>query len=488
MPAEPQLPDRPLVHHTPPQGWMNDPNGLVHHDRQWHLCYQHQPDALVWGPMHWGHAVSRDLLTWEHLPVALEPDEQGAIFSGSAVLDREGRSGYGPEALLAFFTYHRDGDRGQALAGSVDGGRTWTKHAANPVLPAPADSTVFRDPRVLRYRDPSGGAWWVMVVAAGDAVRFHRSDDLLRWTHTGTLGGLTDGGLGTVETPELVELDVDGGPERAWMLAFGHDTGGPHGGSATRYLVGGFDGACFTPLHGTDGVRWADQGADFYAAQSWTDAPEGRCLWIGWLSNWAYAASVPATSWRGMMSLPRELRLVRDTTGVPVLAQQPVQELDAARHRLVELHEPDLEVARAALAEVAGPCLDVRLEIEVPSEAAGVLDLGVHVPRDAPAASGAGSRVRYEVGSRQLVVDRSHAGAALPPAAPTVLRSTPLEPGEELDLRIVADTSSVEVFAARGTTVLSAQVLPPEATRVRLDQLPAGARILHLDIGEIVVR
>jgi fructan beta-fructosidase len=498
VPPVPRLPDRPVVHATPPLGWMNDPNGLVHLDGEWHLCYQHHPDSLVWGPMHWGHAVSRDLLTWEHLPVALAPDEHGTIFSGSAVVDRAGTAGYGPDALLAFFTYHRDGDRGQALAWSLDAGRTWTKHAANPLVPAPGDGPDFRDPRVRRYRDPSGTAWWVMVVAAGQRLCFYRSDDLLDWTPTSTLTGLSGESLGVVETPELVEVDVDGATERAWILAFGHTTGGPQGGSGARYLVGRFDGERFTPSD--DEVRWVDHGADLYALQAWSDGPDGRRIWVGWMSNWAYANEVPASTWRGMMSIPREVRLVRDGAGSLALAQRPVRELDARRTRLVELHEPELEAARSVLAGVRGPCLDVRLTLALPPEAAGELDLVVHVPaagttrsrggtdgsRVDPTVPPAGTRIGYDAATRQVVVDRGRSGTPVAAGSPTVHRSVPLPAREVLDLRILTDTCSVEVFAAGGTVVLSDLVLAaPDATGIRIDRVPAGARILHLDVGRV---
>ena len=298
---------RPIAHFTPPEAWLNDPNGLVHLDGEYHLFYQHHPDADVWGPMHWGHAVSRDLLRWEHLPVALAPDEHGAIFSGSAVVDSDGVAGLGRGALLAFFTHHRDGCQRQSLAYSTDAGRSWTKYAGNPVLVDETIGSDFRDPRVLRYEGPTG-SHWVMLVAAGNHVRFYGSDDLLSWRFLSTLGADEGGGLGVFETPDLFPVPVAGTERSRWVLSVGHLDGGPCGGSGMRYLVGDFDGTRFAPDEPAGRIRWADHGADFYAAQTWSHEPDDRPIWVGWVNNWAYADRIPSTGWRGMLSLPRELR------------------------------------------------------------------------------------------------------------------------------------------------------------------------------------
>ena len=471
-------PDRPVCHFTPPAGWMNDPNGLVHHAGQWHLCYQHHPDSLVWGPMHWGHAVSRDLLTWQHLPIALAPDEHGTIFSGSAVVDHDGVAGYGPGAMLAFYTYHRERDRGQGLAFSLDAGRSWTKHAGNPILLPPDGDVDFRDPKVLRYQDSAGPAWWVLLLAAGRVLRFYRSDDLLRWTPTGTFVDRAGDDLAVLETPELLELPIDDGAERAWVLSFGQTLGGPQGGSGSRYLVGGFDGQRFTPSEGDTEVRWADHGADFYAAQSWTDSPDGRRIWVGWMSNWAYAETTPATTWRGMLSIPRELGLTRGGDGRLWLTQRPVRELTDAHVPLVDLHDPDLATAQQALARIRGRCLDVTLAVEFAGTTHGRLDLAVHH------GPGGATRVGYDPVSGQVVVDRSRSGGGLDPAAPTHHRSPPLTGGGAVELRVLVDTTSVEVFADGGAVVLSVLAFPPPgATGIRLEL--DDARIIRLAVAAV---
>ena len=186
---------RPRFHFTPPKNWMNDPNGLVYYQGEYHLFYQYHPNSNVWGPMHWGHAVSKDLVTWEHLPIALSPDEQGYIFSGSAVADVDNRSGLGTAdnpPLISIFTYHdpiaeessEDGFQSQAIAFSQDNGRVWQKYKHNPVL-RNRDLKDFRDPKVTWYEK---GNQWIMSIAAGDHIRFYATTNLLDWDFLSDFG------------------------------------------------------------------------------------------------------------------------------------------------------------------------------------------------------------------------------------------------------------------------------------------------------------
>jgi fructan beta-fructosidase len=474
--------DRPRFHFTPPGGWLNDPNGLVHVGEEWHLFYQHHPAQTVWGPMHWGHAVSRDLVTWRHLPIALEPDELGTIFSGSIVVDRDGTAGYGPGSLLAFYTYHREHNRGQGLAWSRDAGRTWTKHAANPILLPPDSGPDFRDPKVFRYTAPDGDAWWVMVLAGGGVVHLYRSRDLLRWTPTSRFGAGQPASVGVFETPDLFELPVDGGPERRWVLTVGHLTGGPQGGSGTRYLLGVFDGERFVADGPATKLRWADHGADFYAAQSWTDAPDGRRVWLGWMNNWAYANVVPATTWRGLLSTPRELRLDRDVTGRVVLAQQPVRELDDHVRPVVALEHPSLDVANAALADVDATSLDLELDLTLDPPPGG------HVQLLLRGGAATGTAVRYDGRREVLEIDRSSAaphadaGVADVHAAPL-----PFPAGGRLHLRVLVDRCSIEVFADDGRVTISDLVFPPtDVGDLRIVDL--GGALVRVTAGEVAPR
>lgn len=323
---------RPQYHFTPPSQWMNDPNGMVFYEGEYHLFYQFYPDSNVWGPMHWGHAVSDDMITWEHLPVALEPDSLGYIFSGSAVIDWENTSGLssGQEPpMIAIFTYHdpvgaeaeTDTFQTQGIAYSLDRGRNWIKYANNPVLDNPG-IIDFRDPKVMWHEEKGK---WIMILAVKDHINIYSSPDLLSWTLESEFGHTIGGHGGVWECPDLFALEDESGNKK-WIMLVSINPGGPQGGSATQYFVGDFDGGTFVPADTT--TRWIDLGADNYAGVTWSDIPEedGRRLFIGWMSNWQYAQEVPTTEWRSAMTLPREL-LLTEANGQPILKSRPVKEI-----------------------------------------------------------------------------------------------------------------------------------------------------------------
>ncbi|MGB0204364.1 MAG: glycoside hydrolase family 32 protein [Neptuniibacter sp.] len=318
---------RPEFHFTPQYGWMNDPNGLVYFEGEYHLFYQYFPDGLEWGPMHWGHAVSTDLVHWEHLDTALFPDEQGMCFSGSAVVDHHNNCGLFDDqpGLLAFYTVHRitgDGKEDyvqeQCLAFSKDKGRTWEKYAGNPIIPAP-EFRDFRDPKIT-WHEASGA--WIMSVACGQSIRFYRSPNFIDWEFTSEFGeGQGAHTPGPWECPDLFELPVEGGEGSRWVLIVGVGAGDDDWGSFTQYFLGEFDGYKFNNENAADKVLLVDQGRDFYAVQSWSDVPDGRRLAIAWANNWLYADQLPESGWRGMMTLPREIRLQATPEG-PRLAHE----------------------------------------------------------------------------------------------------------------------------------------------------------------------
>lgn len=320
---------RPALHFTPPRGWMNDPNGLVHFEGEYHLFYQHYPHDRIPGPMHWGHAVSRDLCRWEHLPIALAPDDAGMCFSGSAIVDRHDTTGLfdGQPGLLAFYTVHRTAEddpedyvEEQCLAYSRDRGRSWHKYAGNPVVTEPG-LRDFRDPKVI-WHAPSRR--WVMALACGQTIRFYVSENLLDWRLASVFGeGEGAHTRHPWECPDLFELPVAGtgedDPATRWVLVVGIGASDDNPfGSFTQYFIGDFDGERFHNDNPADRVLMMDQGRDFYAVQSWSDLPEadGRRLAIAWLSNWQYANQTPEAGWRGAMSFPRELSLVATPEGV----------------------------------------------------------------------------------------------------------------------------------------------------------------------------
>ncbi|MBP9925145.1 MAG: glycoside hydrolase family 32 protein [Cyclobacteriaceae bacterium] len=306
---------RPQFHFTPKTAWMNDPNGLVFYEGEYHLFYQHYPDSTVWGPMHWGHAVSTDLIHWEHLPIALYPDSLGYIFSGSAVVDWKNTSGLGSTEqppLVAIFTYHNAaGERAgkidyqtQGIAYSLDKGRTWTKYDHNPVLANPG-IIDFRDPKVA-WNEVSNQ--WVMTLAVKDHIEFYGSPDLKKWNKLSEFGKSLGAHGGVWECPDLFPLKDEAGNTH-WVLFVSINPGGPQGGSATQYFVGDYDGKNFIPQDTL--TRWIDYGADNYAGVTWSDIPamDGRRLFIGWMSNWQYANVVPTKAWRSATTLPREVVL-----------------------------------------------------------------------------------------------------------------------------------------------------------------------------------
>lgn len=345
--AEPALMDeqfRPQYHFTPEEKWMNDPNGLVYQNGKYHLFFQHYPEDNVWGPMHWGHATSEDLVDWEHQPIALYPDSLGFIFSGSAVIDKENTAGFGENAMVAIFTYHnpnmeqegREDFQYQGIAYSLDEGKTWTKYSGNPVLPNPGVRD-FRDPKV--FRDPITNNW-KMIIAAGDHLQLFASEDLKKWDKVSDFEDPVDEPVGVWECPDLFPLQVNGNGEEKWVLIISHNPGAPNGGSGTRYFIGDYDGKNFTTNQEEN--QWLDYGTDNYAGVTFNNTPEERRIFIGWMSNWDYATQTPTETWRSAMTLPRELELKKDNEDY-YLASFPVEQLSAISDQKVSEALVDLE-------------------------------------------------------------------------------------------------------------------------------------------------
>jgi fructan beta-fructosidase len=470
-------PLRPLYHFTPPAGWLNDPNGMVYAAGEYHLFYQHHPTSLVWDAMHWGHAVSRDLVRWEHLPIALAPDSLGTIFSGSAVVDARDTAGFGAGALVAAFTYDGDHRQTQGLAFSTDHGRSWTKYAGNPVLRPEDGRANFRDPKVFWYSQGSSAGHWVMALSAGDSIWLYSSPDLKSWTRTSIFGLGYGSHAGVWETPDLFELAVDGGPETKWVLSVGVMHGAPAGGSGVQYFVGDFDGATFTSDHPPEHVLWADFGADFYAPQSWSDAPDGRRTWLAWMNNWRYAREVPASTWRGSMTVPRDLALTRTSEGVRLI-QHPAPELARLRRTQHSWGGQVIPAGQLLLEGVRGDALEI---VAAFGAAQSAERFGVQVR----VGGGEATEVGYDVRRGELYIDRSRAGQAapgfdLPQIAPLALADRPLT------LRIFADRASVEVFADDGHVALTSQIFPSAGSDgIALFSVGGPARLSALEVYEL---
>ncbi|KQV47138.1 hypothetical protein ASC93_14225 [Massilia sp. Root335] len=501
-------PFRPQLSFSPQRNWMNDPNGLVYLDGEYHLFYQHNPNQNTWGDMSWGHAVSTDLLHWTELPLALpvEKDAGGKItqmfFSGSAVVDHANTSGFGQPgkpAMVAIYTavfpqartlngkLVRAGTQAQSIAYSLDRGRTWTQYAGNPVIPAPpaqyaAEYREFRDPKMFWYEP---GHKWVLATVAAQRHKalFYSSRDLIHWEWTGEFGPAGAAG-GVWECPDLVELPVDGDPaRRKWVLIISLNPGGPAGGSGMQYFVGDFDGKTFTRdrAAGTDAdaPRWLDYGADFYAGVTYNDAPGGRRLLVGWMNNWLYGEKVPTAPWRSAQALPRELGL-RTVNGHVTLVQQPVAEAQRLRSRLL-FGTPAQTIARGAQAVPLAGAARAPLELRMILKPGTATRAGVRLGKDAV------TEIGYDAAQGVVYVDRTRSGAtgfhpqfAARHTAPVAL------PEAGLPLRILVDRGSVTVFAGEGEAVLTDQVFPTTGVDgVSLFSVDGDAHVRDLNVWSL---
>jgi fructan beta-fructosidase len=452
---------------------MNDPNGLVFFDGEYHLFYQHNPAGERWGHVSWGHAVSGDLVRWEHLPLALREEHGVMIFSGSAVVDRENTSGFGAgnePPLVAIYTGHGEAEQAQNLASSTDRGRTWTKYPHNPVLAI--GSREFRDPKVF-WHAPTRR--WIMVTALADrrSVRIDASPDLKRWTHLSDFGP-AGAGDGPWECPDLLPLATGCRPEAAkWLLKV--DVQGAVG---ARYFVGEFDGTRFTSAGPGEQALRVDHGGDFYAAQSWSDVPDGRRIWVGWLNHWDYAQVIPTSPWRGLLSIPRELCLGRSPGGLR-LVQRPVPELASLRR--LRLRRADAGLA-ATNAELGASSLDVALEIRVELALGRSKEAGLRVRKGAAEETVIG----YDVRAAELFVDRRRSGdVAFSPSFAAVHRAPLAVERDSIALHVFVDACSVEVFGGDGRVVISDLIFPDRrSTGVEL-YADGDARVSALEIWEL---
>lgn len=452
-------PFRPQYHFSPPANWANDPNGLVYYAGEYHFFYQHHPHSNVWGPMHWGHAISRDLVNWQHMPIALFPDDNGMIFSGSAVVDWHNSAGFGKEALVLIYTIHQNAAnhqrQSQGLAFSNDKGRTWTKFSKNPVLDAPLGVNDIRDPKVFWY-DGNNPGHWVMTLAAGDCVRFYTSPDLKHWKFASIFGVEHGSHKGIWETPDLFKLPLGNSGEYRWVLTVGvggEGPGGPAGGTATQYFTGNFNGNTFTSENPPETTLWADYGADYYAAQSWSDEPGGRRLMTAWMSNWDYAIHTPTTTWRSMFSLPRELTLARTGSDIR-LTQKPVPELHTLREHTLEWNKYIFHPENNPFAAIKENCLEIEAEFAVTSQK-GRFGFKVR------AGDGEGTLIGYDMDTQQLFVDRRHSGEGNFLTGFNKIHYASMPPLEnKIKLHIFVDHSSIEVFGNDGMVTMTDLIFP----------------------------
>lgn len=416
---------RPQFHFTPTRNWMNDPNGLLYYKGKYHLFFQHNPKAIDWGNMSWGHAVSTDLYNWEELPTAIPCTPTSGIFSGSAVVDYNNTSGFGTTEnppIVAIYTEHQndESNQSQCIAYSLDEGLTFTKFEGNPVLDI--NTPDFRDPKVNWIGDQ-----WVMTVAKPKEfkIAFFSSLNLKEWKHLSDFGPAAETG-GVWECPDLIQIGDK------WVLVVSLNPGGYQVGSGTQYFIGQWTGTEF--IADDTSTRWLDYGRDNYAGVTFSNTQDNKKIFLGWMSNWHYAPKVPTDPWRSAMTLPRELSLRGDR-----LVQTPINHPDGfpeftftTRDGSVKIYETENRY----------------------------IEIGVR--------------------NHNLFLDVTNAWNEL--EAPTI---TEVPVGDrDLDIRVIVDRGSIEIFADGGAISVTSLVFVETA----LSTLKASEGISGLAISGLALR
>lgn len=445
---------RPTIHFSPKTNWTNDPNGMVYHNGVYHLFYQHHPFSSVWGPMHWGHATTKDLINWKHEPIAIYPDSIGTIFSGSVVFDKTNTSGLGKNGqapLVAIFTQHNiDGEKAgknnfqtQSIAFSNDNGSTWEKYEGNPVLHNPG-IVAFRDPKVMWYEPHKK---WIMSLSTNDRITFYSSKNLKSWVKESDFGATIGAHGGVWECPDLITLDNNG--KKEWALIVSVNPGGPNKGSATQYFIGDFDGNKFTPH--TTNTKWIDYGPDNYAGITWANTGN-RKIFLGWMSNWLYANVVPTETWRNAMTIPRELK-IKLVENDKYITSEPVSELLKLQSKPIVIS--NLEVNNSAdlstkIGELKSP-FQIKLNLEEKNDFSFTFynDIGEEII------------IGFDKKENNYFIDRRKSGKiefqnefADRHTAPRFTNNP------TMNITLIFDVSSVELFADEGLTVMTAIYFP----------------------------
>lgn len=461
---------RPVYHHTPMYGWMNDPNGMFYKDGVYHLYFQYNPYGSMWANMTWGHSTSTDLTHWTYEGTAIVPDAWGAIFSGSCVVDKDNTAGFGKGAVVAFYTSAKStpwGDvQSQSMAYSLDNGKTFIKYEHNPILTS--TERDFRDPKVFWY---APGKHWVMMLAVGQEMQIYSSGNLKEWKKESSFGAMQGAHGGVWECPDLVEVAVEGSKEKKWVLICNLNPGGPFGGSAAQYFVGSFDGKKFVNESPTQ-TKWLDWGKDNYATVTWSNAPAGRCIALGWMSNWQYANNVPTTQYRSANTLARDLTLYR-VGGELYLKSKPSPEIKKARAE--EKKIPTFEVKGNY--EVASLLADNKgaYEIEMTIENKGTSKIDFSLMNE----KGEKVAMYYDVVRKQFVMDRSASGIVGFSRDFPAVTVAPVRNTDQIHLRLFIDRSSVEAFGEEGEYVMTNLVFPAE---------PYNRMVFSSDKGSYIVK
>lgn len=468
---------RPAFHHTPLFGWMNDPNGMVCKNGVWHLYYQYNPYGSKWQNMTWGHSSSKDLLKWEHHPLAIESNALGSVFSGSAVIDHSNSAGFNKNAIIALYT-SAGTSQIQSLAYSTDNGETFRIYPATPVLTIESEA---RDPNVF-WNDETKEWNMSLAHALDHEMLFFTSPDLKKWTLQSSFGKGFGAQDGVWECPDLFKLKVDGTDTEKWVLICNINPGGPFGGSGTQYFVGNFDGKTFVADKDSNGnipTKWMYYGKDHYATVSWSDAPDNRRTMIGWMSNWQYAAEVPTMQFRGANTLPREAGLFYGPDSDIYLSSQPSPELENLRDKLtVNIKRAKIGKNKRTynLPSVNDGICEILLDIDAQKSESVSLTLS----------NGTGEKVnmKYDVSGHKLSFDRSKSGIVyFSQDFPAITVAPSFEDVNKISLRIFIDKSSIELFGNNGRFAMTNLVFPTKPyTTLSISSQGGNCKIENLKV------
>jgi fructan beta-fructosidase len=475
-------PFRPQFHFSPEKKWMNDPNGMVFYKGIYHLFYQYYPEGIVWGPMHWGHATSNDLIHWKHRKIALFPDKLGYIFSGSAVVDINNTSGLGTlmnPPMVAIFTYHnmeieKSGGintQSQALAYSLDEGETWIKYEGNPIIEN-KDLKDFRDPKIFWNSETK---IWNLALVAGDHAQFYTSENLIHWKKESDFGKEIGAHGGVWECPDLFKIKLDHSKKEKWVLLISINPGAPNGGSGTQYFVGDFDGKSFTTNQKEP--KWIDQGTDNYAGVTYDNAPNNKRIFIGWMSNWDYARNTPTIHWRSAMTLPRELSLVK-IKGDFVLKSNVVEQLK--KQSIPQFSKEQIVLQPKQKVAVDYEILN-QSEIQFKAKSKNLKLVFSNVVKDSLV-------IDYDAKSKTVSIDRRHSGIVnFEESFGNKIHKTEVKKlvSETTDFRIFLDWSSIEVFLDEGIYSFTEQIFPTQPYTKLSIQSDESQEISNLEINKI---
>ena len=440
---------RPQFHFSPEYGWMNDPNGMVYLDGEYHLFYQYNPYGTKWQNMHWGHAVSTDLNSWTYLPTAIAPDSLGAIFSGSAVIDVNNTAGFGKNAMVAIYT-SAGRVQSQSIAYSTDKGRTFTKYEGNPVIPNPGIPD-FRDPKVFWHNESNQ---WIMSLATKQTITFYGSANLKSWTRLSEFGDGIGSHGGVWECPDLIPLTYNG--KTKWVLIVSINPGGPNGGSATQYFIGDFDGKTFR-ADALPYPLWMDYGRDNYAGVTWSNIPEndGRKIFMGWMSNWDYANNVPTKNFRSAMTVARELKIANNGKHL-VVSNYPVSETKTLR--ALESAKKDVVVEKEV---VLSNLLDknkgtYEIEMTLKPQNAGIFGFMLQNSKNEEL------EFRFDMTTGFFSIHRHKSGLVDFEGRFAAGMNAPLVKKDAYKVRVLVDKASAEIFINEGELALTTIFFPTE--------------------------